>query len=680
MQQIFLDEIRTHISRNKYKQIFRKFVQFLCCVVVFCTTYALILPAITMEQTAYCGLEEHTHSEECYQELPHQELVCNEDTLQLHNHSESCYDSDANLICGLADYVVHTHAETCFYNGQLVCTLPERGVHVHNDACYIPGETEPEVLHVHTDSCSTQQQGELLCTIEEYEGHAHDAACYAAGDTLECTLAENHVHQESCYTYPLICTLSTDPHIHSADCYGIGEQLCTTEEGHVHGSDCSITSLNCENTEKGHEHNDSCYHTEVICTIPENHFHDSSCYSSVILCGKTEGEFHEHGADCYSMEPQLNCSLAENHFHDDSCYLQELVCTIPEDPGHSHGEDCYQWETVLVCGLEEGQPEPTEPAEPILNCTEPVAQEHIHSENCFVTVGTEPTPKCGITEEDHIHTEDCYVCTIEEHTHTLACYSDPEADVESPAVWEATFAHVALTGDWPTDVVAIAETQIGYTESTRNYEVWEDNSVHGYTRYGAWYGVPYGDWCGMFASFCLDYAGVEGMPYHYGVRPWIEDLASRGLYYSARETKAQKGNLIFFDWEGDGLSDHVGIVAEVQEAQEHAGASIKAIEGNASNCVKYVYYSPDDPVILGYGLLPGQERIPLSVEEPEDTTPDRALEILICGTPAHSHSESCYDSDGALICKKDEHIHTIDCADPSSPVGYAYAGDMMRML
>jgi len=653
MQQIFLDEIRTHISRNKYKQIFRKFVQFLCCVVVFCTTYALILPAITMEQTAYCGLEEHTHSEECYQELPHQELVCNEDTLQLHNHSESCYDSDANLICGLADYVVHTHEKTCFYDGLLVCTLPERGVHVHNDACYIPGETEPEVLHVHTDSCSTQQQGELLCTIEEYEGHAHDAACYAAGDTLECTLAENHVHMENCHVYPLLCTLSTEPHIHSESCYGTGELLCNTLEHHVHGDGCIISSQICENVEEGHEHSDSCYATEIVCTIPENHSHGSSCYKSVIICGKAEGEHHEHGGDCYSTEPQLNCSLAENHFHDDSCYLQELVCTIPEDPGHSHGEDCYQWETVLVCGLEEGQPEPTEPAEPILNCTEPVAQEHVHGENCFVTVGAEPTPKCGITEEDHIHTEDCYVCTIEEHTHTLACYSDPEADVESAAVWESTFAHVALTGDWPTDVVAIAETQIGYTESSRNYEVWEDNSIHGYTRYGDWYGSPHGDWCAMFVSFCLNYAEVEGMPLHWGVRPWIEQLSGLGLYHGADGYLPKSGDLIFFDWEGDGLSDHVGIVADVQKAQEHTGGSIKTIEGNSSNCVQYVHYTLNDPVILGYSELP-------AAEVPEEELPVITKEVEI-------YSDSNYEQ-----LSEDPTIITVTGAIPEDAQVRAY--------
>lgn len=153
MQQVFFEEIRKHIDRNRYRRIFRKCVQMLCCVVVFCTTYALILPAITMEQTAFCGLEEHTHSEACYQAVQKTQLICTEELLQVHTHSDSCYDADANIVCGQADYVAHTHNESCWQDEQLVCPLPKRGAHVHGDACYVLPETEPPVLHVHTEQC-----------------------------------------------------------------------------------------------------------------------------------------------------------------------------------------------------------------------------------------------------------------------------------------------------------------------------------------------------------------------------------------------------------------------------------------------------------------------------------------------------------------------------------------------
>lgn len=43
-----------------------RLVRILACLVVFCTTYALILPAITKEKTTFCGHAAHTHDESCW--------------------------------------------------------------------------------------------------------------------------------------------------------------------------------------------------------------------------------------------------------------------------------------------------------------------------------------------------------------------------------------------------------------------------------------------------------------------------------------------------------------------------------------------------------------------------------------------------------------------------------------
>ena len=61
----------------------------LSCVVVFCTVYALILPAITLERKTVCGQEEHSHTEECYSSDG--QLACGETE---HTHTESCYADD----------------------------------------------------------------------------------------------------------------------------------------------------------------------------------------------------------------------------------------------------------------------------------------------------------------------------------------------------------------------------------------------------------------------------------------------------------------------------------------------------------------------------------------------------------------------------------------------------------
>ena len=196
-----------------------------------------------------------------------------------------------------------------------------------------------------------------------------------------------------------------------------------------------------------------------------------------------------------TLEKQANCGM-EEHIHTDSCYTTELTCPLAEGEGHTHTEDCYKTTMELTCPLEE-------------------REGHTHTEECYTPV-TELT--CGCEEsEKHFHTESCYertlTCGKEEHTHTTACYSNPDADLESRVIWEATLPE-KLTGVWADDLLAVAESQLGYAESSRNFQVCA-TVTKGYSRYGAWYGSPYGDWCAMFVSFCLHYAGIprEAFPY-----------------------------------------------------------------------------------------------------------------------------------------------------------------------
>ena len=75
----------------------------MACLVVFCTTYALILPVITLEQEYTCGMEEHIHTDSCYaQDGMLQEnspkLICGQIEHQ-HNeeHTVYVYRSDPRL-------------------------------------------------------------------------------------------------------------------------------------------------------------------------------------------------------------------------------------------------------------------------------------------------------------------------------------------------------------------------------------------------------------------------------------------------------------------------------------------------------------------------------------------------------------------------------------------------------
>ena len=262
---------------------------------------------------------------------------------------------------------------------------------------------------------------------------------------------------------------------------------------------------------------------------------------------------------------------------------------------HVHGPECY--ERRLICSCCENVKTPDN--------SEELGLTNVNTHNDEEGL-TQPYNQAGV----HVHTDECYeevlICTKPEHKHTLACFSNPKADVESREVWERTVAGVKLTKVWADDIVAIADSQLGYEESSANYAVMEDGkTMKGYTRYGAWYGSPYADWCAMFVSFCLDYAKIPitSVPRNASCNLWVDTLsnANWNLYQKADEYTPLKGDIVFFDFNGNESSDHVGIVAEVKDEK------IKTIEGNSANKVRYETYTLDDKRILGYAVLPEYE-------------------------------------------------------------------------
>lgn len=156
---------------------------------------------------------------------------------------------------------------------------------------------------------------------------------------------------------------------------------------------------------------------------------------------------------------------------------------------------------------------------------------------------------------------------------------------------------MTLTGNWRQDTLAIAETQLGYAESTKNYVVAEDGeTVKGYTRYGAWCGEPYGDWNVKFLTFCLHYAGVEGVPPDRDCGGWVTSWAD--AFEPAQSHTPAVGDLVLFDRDGDGTADRAGLVAQITDS------GFAAMEGDAEDAVRLLTYGADDPGILGYINLP----------------------------------------------------------------------------
>jgi hypothetical protein len=210
---------------------------------------------------------------------------------------------------------------------------------------------------------------------------------------------------------------------------------------------------------------------------------------------------------------------------------------------------------------------------------------------------------CGITE--HTHDEICQngetTCNLPEHVHTIDCYCDETADVETQLDWQKLFADYPFTGDLRQDLVGIAKTQVGYTESRKNFEADGDGARRGYTRYGAWYGAPYNDWSAMFVSFCLHYAGAapDEYPGNTGANAMAEQWKQLGKYTPAGRYVPVAGDLVFFE------GNRVGVVAEVHST------TVYVIQGDVDDAVQGSFISAKDPSISGWGKISAPAAITL---------------------------------------------------------------------
>ena len=239
--------------------------------------------------------------------------------------------------------------------------------------------------------------------------------------------------------------------------------------------------------------------------------------------------------------------------------------------------------------------------------------------------------------------------------------SDDTADVEDASYWETTIPDLSDCETWAEKLLAVAGSQLGYHESILNFRVDNDGNHKGYTRYGEWYGNPYGDWCAMFVSFCLKYAGIdeEAIPQNANCSDWVTNLKKMEIYEDADLYVPEAGDIVFFDQSDADRPNHVGIISEVtygtktvirhitkdgsaiesgamnalkyineatsddasgdelrtEEVEVPVAESIKVIEGNSSDQVQYVDYDLSNEKILGYVSLTNAKNVYEGVEE-----------------------------------------------------------------
>ena len=398
MNRKLMELAEKYVAQRKRRIRLLKTVTALALVVAICTSYVLMMPGLTMAAETYCGLEEHTHTADCYVD----ELTCliserEAETVftdimrcsfEPHHHSSDCYNAQGELSCGYWDGYIHEHDEKCYdSNGVLICTLEEHPMHKHTDACY-------------------NWEKQLTCTLPESEGHIHTDACYRAKEPT-CGLfeSEGHQHTADCVTETrtLICTedVATNsdmPHVHDDSCYEVTRTYtCGLTEG-----------------EGAHHHTDACYPTteEPTCGLFEGegaHTHDDSCYEMVrgeLKCKlyPDPAKVHTHSASCVDAKTgYYTCGYIQvlRHQHTNEC----IVTVTAEDSGHHHTADCY--ERHYICGKEE----------------------HTHTADCYY----DPTPNPDATAAPEVTAEPTAAPEV-----TAEPTAAPEATAEPTAAPEVT--------------------------------------------------------------------------------------------------------------------------------------------------------------------------------------------------------------------------------------------------
>lgn len=168
-------------------------------------------------------------------------------------------------------------------------------------------------------------------------------------------------------------------------------------------------------------------------------------------------------------------------------------------------------------------------------------------------------------------------------SHGWARYGDPEYVPHVLRYYSGGNPFAALFGN--EQIVSVALTQLGNV---------------GGDKFWSWYGFDsHVSWCACFVSWCADQSGLiesGAVPRFSLCTDGVDWFQGKGKW-QARGSTPTAGMIIFFDWDGDGKSDHVGIV------EKSEGGRVYTVEGNSGNAVKQNNYDLNYSCIMGYGVV-----------------------------------------------------------------------------
>ena len=167
--------------------------------------------------------------------------------------------------------------------------------------------------------------------------------------------------------------------------------------------------------------------------------------------------------------------------------------------------------------------------------------------------------------------------------HGWSGYGDPEYVPHVLRYYSGGGLFAGLFGKG--QLVTIAKSQLGN---------------EGGQKFWSWYGFDSREeWCACFVSWCADQAGLiqkEVVPKFSVCTDGVALFQAKRKWQGGGSVPTP-GSLIFFDWNQDGASDHVGIVESCD------GTTVHTIEGNSGDAVKQNSYTVNSQSILGYGLV-----------------------------------------------------------------------------
>ena len=134
------------------------------------------------------------------------------------------------------------------------------------------------------------------------------------------------------------------------------------------------------------------------------------------------------------------------------------------------------------------------------------------------------------------------------------------------------------------NIVEVAKSQVGTTSGSK---------------YWTWYGFNKKvNWCAIFVSWCANESGMlddSSVP-KFSLCTDGENWYKKNNRWKDKSYVPMTGNIIFFDWQQDGHTDHVGIVEKVENGK------VFTVEGNSKDEVREKSYNLSSKSIYGYGI------------------------------------------------------------------------------